>query len=140
MYQLGAVTFDGLVFNYIREQFEAVGNGCENLVVHDCSSAGLFAVLGGGMPSGWRLRFLLPGYEIEYAWMGELIVRLNGEVKTVEPSRPILIREEPADQRYALPVELLTFVCVEFSHLFYSIIIIIIIIIYLFIYFRQHGP
>lgn len=95
----GVTTFDGLTVPFTSTHFDMSINGCETFTTGDCSSAGLFAVLAaGGGPSSWKVRFLLPGHEIEYIWRrGAMVITVNGEEKNLESSQPIIIREEPGD-------------------------------------------
>jgi len=98
----GVTTFDGLTVPFTSTHFDMSINGCETFTTGDCSSAGLFAVLAAGSPSSWKVRFLLPGHEIEYIWRGAMVITVNGEEKNLESNQPIIIREEPRDLRYRL--------------------------------------
>ena len=95
-------TFDGLTLPFTPSLHEVATSDCKLLISKDCSGAGHFAVLASGPPSSWKLRFLVPGQEIEWIWreVGSLEVTVNGEEKNFRPFHPIIIRKEPKDTRY----------------------------------------
>jgi hypothetical protein len=80
--------------------------GCEIVLVQDCSNQGLFSVVttGLGTTGTWKLKYLIPKYEIElikpsltssspYTSTGTVYVRINGEERTIHRAEPIVLTD-----------------------------------------------
>jgi len=87
-------TFDGVSLPVV--EFERyLKKSCEFVLTQHCTSDGLFSVLVSGDVNSWKLKCLVPKYELKLKIENEQVtVRVNEDEKTLHQSNPIIIREE----------------------------------------------
>jgi hypothetical protein len=87
-------TFDGVTvpMHTITKNWE---ENCEMVIAQHCSNQALFSVIGYGSDDSWKMRILVPKYEIEVSSKySKIRLMINGEEKSISTSEPIVIREE----------------------------------------------
>jgi hypothetical protein len=87
-------TFDGVSLPVV--EFERyLKKSCEFMLTQHCSADGLFSVLVSGESDSWKIKTLLPKFEINLKVISEhVFVKVNGEERTLRVSEPIIIRSE----------------------------------------------
>jgi hypothetical protein len=87
-------TFDGVSLPVVEfEQY--LKKSCEFVLTQHCSADGLFSVIVSGDISSWKLKVLVPKYELKLKVVNDFVtLNVNEEEKTLHVSNPIIIREE----------------------------------------------
>jgi len=70
-------------------------HGCSMVMAQHCTNEGLFSVVGTGSTDSWKMKILVPKYDLEVVYKyNHLKLLVNGDEKRVEPSQPLIIPEE----------------------------------------------
>jgi len=73
------------------------------LLTQDCSQQGLFTIASRSDRDGRTFKLLVPKYEIELVVREDMVtVKVNDDEKTLQLSRPILVKKERDESRYTI--------------------------------------
>jgi len=91
-------TYDGITVR-MTSIAKSWKENCEMVMTQHCSNEALFSVIGTGSEESWKLRILVPKYEIEIKnKYSKLVVVINGEERPLRESEPIILREREREE------------------------------------------
>jgi len=87
-------TFDGVSLPVVAFE-HYLKKSCEFVLTQHCSADGLFSVIVSGDVNSWKIKTLVPNYELKLKVINnDVTVWVNEEEKTLHLSNPIIIRSE----------------------------------------------